>query len=528
MRSARFPFRWLGPILGMLLLASCATLKQDAPRGTPSHALAPDPTAPLGVLSAQHLQATGSASAFRLIDSGQAALAARMALIEQARHSLDIQYYIFRADTSGKLMMDALIRAAERGVRVRLLLDDMYSPDNEPTLIGLDAQPRIQVRLYNPFNVRGNSPLGRFMEFVSGDGRVNRRMHNKLFLADNHFGITGGRNIGDEYFQADASIAFRDLDVLATGPVVRELSEAFDRYWNADRVVTTRALPDTASPRKQLRDALAQDVAALRESQSDSLNVFRRIDALGPAEGPGWGRWTAGRAEVLIDAPGKTDKAVKRADLPINLLLRQGMETHRELLIASPYFVPGEEGVEWLRQIASRPGVSVSVLTNSLATTDVAVVHAGYSGYRRPLLEAGVKLYELKPRKERRAWGPHLLRGSSRASLHGKAVVFDRESAYVGSMNLDPRSVVLNTESGLILYGAAIAGQVADFIEQAMHPERSYRLTLDRANEASAPELVWHDQQPGGEVLHHREPRTGAGLRTYIKALSLLPIEADL
>lgn len=528
MRSAQILIRWLGPVLGLLLLASCATLKQDAPRGTPSHALEPVPTAPLGVLAAQHLHATNSASAFRLIDSGQAALAARMALIEQARHSLDIQYYIFRADTSGKLMMDALIRAAERGVRVRLLLDDMYSPDNEPTLIGLDAQPHIQVRLYNPFNVRGNSPLGRFMEFVTGDGRVNRRMHNKLFLADNHFGITGGRNIGDEYFQADETVAFRDLDILAAGPVVRELSAAFDRYWNAERVITTRALPDTGSTRKELRDALTREVAALRENQSESLSGFQRIDALGPEPGTGWGPWTAGEAEVLIDDPGKTDKGVKRDDLPIHRLLRHGMEARQEVLIASPYFVPGKDGVEWLRQIQGRPGVSVRILTNSLAATDVAVVHAGYSRYRRPLLSEGIQLFELKPRKERLAWGPHLLRGSSRASLHGKAVVFDRQIAYVGSMNLDPRSVVLNTESGLLLRGAAIAGQVAEFIEQAMRPERSYRLALETVDDAAAPVLVWHDQQSNGTQRHRHDPRTGASLRAYIKALSWLPIESEL
>ncbi len=511
-----------------MLLTSCATLREDVPRGKPSMALAPDPAAPLGVLSAEYISATGGASAFRLLDSGQAALAARMALIEQARHSLDLQYYIFRSDTAGKLMMDALIRAAERGVRVRLLLDDMYSPENEPTLIGLDAQPRIQVRLFNPFRVRGNSPLGRFMEFLTSDGRVNRRMHNKLFLVDNHFGIAGGRNIGDEYFQADDAVAFRDLDVLATGPVVQELSRAFDKYWNAEQVVTTRALPRGSESRQTLRDALKLEVAALRTRQADSLTGFQRIDVLGAAHGSGWGPWTGGAAEILIDEPGKTNKEVKKSDLPVGQLLRHGRDVRRELLIASPYFVPGEKGVEWLRQIQMQDGVKVRVLTNSLAATDVAVVHAGYAKYRRPLLAAGVQLYELKPLRVPQVWGPHLIKGSSRASLHGKAVVFDRKVAYVGSMNLDPRSVVLNTESGLLLHGEALVGQVADFIEQALQPSRSYRLSLGQVDEAGEPALLWHDQRVDGEVIHPFDPRTSAVLRGYINVLSLLPIEGEL
>lgn len=529
MRSGQALIRWLGPILALLfLLPACATLKQGVPPGKPSYAMAPDPTAPLGVLAAAHLKASASPSAFRLVESGQAALAARMALIEQARHSLDLQYYIFRADTSGKLLIDALIRAAERGVRVRVLLDDMYSPDNESTLIGLDAHPRIQVRLYNPFKVRGNATLGRLMEFLTGDGQVNRRMHNKLFLADNHFGITGGRNIGDEYFQANSAVAFRDLDVIAAGPVVEALSVAFDTYWNAEQVVTTRALPGRNETRHELRDALRREVTELRANLSDSLDGFQRLDALGASGGDGWGAWTGGYAEILIDSPAKTLDAVSRAELPVTRLLHHAQAVRRELLIASPYFVPGKQGVEWLRQIQQKEGVQVRVLTNSLASTDVAVVHAGYARYRRPLLEAGVELYELKPQKVRSAWGPRLIQGSSRASLHGKAVVFDRSVAYVGSMNLDPRSAILNTESGLLLHGEALVGQVAEFIEQALAPARSYRLSLGPYEDTANSQLRWHDQRPGGELVHTVEPNTGALLRGYIHTLSLLPLEGEL
>ena len=514
-------------LLALSLLAGCATLREDVPRGKPSYALSPNPAAPLAGLAAGHLKATSSPSAFRLLESGQSALAARMALIERARYSLDLQYYIFRSDTSGKLMMDALIRAAERGVRVRLLLDDMYSLENEPAIIGLDANPRIQVRLYNPFKVRGNTPLGRLAEYVAGDGRVNRRMHNKLFLADNYFGITGGRNVGDEYFQADQEVAFRDLDVLATGAIVEKLSESFDRYWNAPQAITARALPKYV-PRRQLSEELKQDVTLLRAGMTEQMAGFLNLDVLGTGQESGWGPWTGGVAELVVDDPAKTDKAVKQADLPVNQLLHHGMEVRRELLIASPYFVPGNKGVEWLRQMRHRDGVKVKVLTNSLAATDVAAVHAGYARYREPLLAAGVELFELKPLKERMVWGRQLLQGSSRASLHGKAVVFDRKVAYVGSMNLDPRSVVLNTESGLLLHGNLLAGQVARFIEEGMRPENSYRVAINPTAAEDGDALLWHDQRVDGEVIHRHDPRTNAILRGYINMLSILPIEGDL
>jgi putative cardiolipin synthase len=523
-------FRWLGLFVVLAaLLAGCATLREDVPPGKPSHALAPDPEAPLGRLAARHLASVGGASAFRLLESGQAALAARLALIEQARHSLDLQYYIFRNDTSGKLLMDALIRAAERGVRVRLLLDDMYSPENEAVIVGLDAHARIQVRLYNPFRVRGNAPLGRFLEYLGGGGHLNRRMHNKLFLADNHFGITGGRNIGDEYFQADDAVAFRDLDVLATGAIVPELSAAFDRYWNAEQVVTARALPHDR-PRQELRETLRAEVTALRTGLNGKEDGLMALDVMGEAAGPGWRPWTAGRASVLMDDPAKTRDQVEAAHLPMQELLRQGTEVRQELLIASPYFVPRKKGVAWLRQIHANEGVRVRVLTNSLAATDVALVHAGYARYRLSLLDAGVELHELKPLRERGAWGPALASGSSRASLHGKAVVFDRKVAYVGSMNLDPRSVLLNTESGLLLYGEALAGQVADFIEQAMRPERSYLLAVRRVPDETgeSARLTWLDRRADGEVVHQTEPRTRLWLRGYIRALSLLPLEEEL
>lgn len=510
---------WLSLLL-LLYLTGCATLNPDAPKPV-SHVLPADPASPLAARALAGIAAAGGqGSAFRLLESGGAALAARLALIEGARHSLDVQYYIFRADTSGKLLVDALLRAAGRGVRVRLLLDDMYGGENEAAIIGLDAHENVEIRLFNPFHMRGDVPLGRALEYLA-EGSRGRRMHNKLFLADGHFGITGGRNIGDEYFQLDASLAFQDLDVLAAGPVVAELGAAFDRYWNAGPAYPARGLPKPA-PRGQLMREVRAEAEAVRDDAGARLAAVTAADALGPAPGSGWGPWSGAAYELLVDDPDKVTGALEGAVLPVDRLMRRGLETQRELLIVSPYFVPGDKGVDYLAELRRR-GVAVRVLTNSLAANDVAVVHAGYARYRRPLLRAGVELYELKPWKTRPLL-KSLRGGASRASLHGKAVVFDRQAVYIGSMNLDPRSVALNTEAGLLLRDTDLARQVARLAEQGMAPEYSYAVSLDTASDA----LTWRETQAGTPVSHASEPRAGLLLRGLIKLLSWLPIEEAL
>lgn len=508
----------------VVLLSGCATLRTDVAK-VPSHAVPPDPETPLGQL-ADALVAAPEASAFRLLESGGVALAARLAMIEQAHRSLDLQYYIFHADASGKLLTEALLRAADRGVRVRILLDDMYTAENEPAIVGLDHHANIEIRLYNPFHVRGNNPLGRLVQWLTDDGRVNRRMHNKLFLADNQLGITGGRNIGDEYFQLEDPRAFLDLDVLAAGEVVRDMSAAFDRYWNAEYSVPARALPKPA-PREVLLAETRERVRQYRHSVQDAFADYLCQDILSLEPGAGFGPWTPGRAEVLLDSPGKTEQAARAAELPAMRLLNLGLDARRELLIASPYFVPGKMGVDLLRHLHGR-GVAVGVLTNSLAANDVALVHAGYARYRVPMLLAGIRLHELKPLSQAPAVRLGLGSGSSRASLHSKALVFDRKTVYIGSMNLDPRSVLLNTEAGLVIRSDALAGQVADFIERAMAPERSYRVRLNPDSDMRVDALRWHETVNGREVIHDREPRTGGWARLLIDIMSGLPIESQL
>lgn len=506
------------------LLSACATLRSDVPR-VASHALAPDPAAPLGRLAERLAEPQGSPR-FRLLESGQAAFAARLALAEKARHSLDLQYYLFHADTAGRLMVDALLRAADRGVRVRVLLDDVDTAESEQAIIALDTHRNIQIRLYNPFTVRGNSPLGRAVEYLNDRDRLNRRMHNKLFLADNQFGITGGRNIGDEYFQVENEVAFRDLDVLALGAPVRSMSAAFDAYWNSVHSIPARAIPFEGPRRLLLRDSRVA-LAEHRDQVESRMAAYRSLDALGPDPAPGLGPWSPGQAELLLDDPDKTAGQAPARELPLTRLLRLGQEAKEEVLIASPYFVPGKLGTDFLAQLRKR-GVRVRILTNSLAANDVAIVHAGYARYRLPLVLSGVELHELKPVKEAPVARITSVKGSSRASLHSKALVVDRQVAYVGSMNLDPRSALLNTEAGLILRSPELAGQVARYIEADMSRQRSYLVKLDPEGTAEERSLIWLDSQRGKEEIHRQEPGVGLLRKLLIDSLGLLPLEEDL
>ncbi len=505
------------------LLSACATLRVDTPREV-SRALAPDPGTPLGQIAGLLLD-PGQVSAFRLLESGRAALAARLALAQQATRTLDLQYYLFHADISGRVLADALLKAADRGVRVRVLLDDIDTAAREEALIALDAHRNVQVRLFNPFHVRGNAPLGRALEFLGDKERLNRRMHNKLFLADNHFGITGGRNIGDEYFQVEHDVAFRDLDVLATGQVVRDMSNAFDTYWNSEHSVPAGAIPFDG----KRRELFAERRAALQTYRDEVLGYmgpFLDLDTLSGGPVPGLGPWTPGQAELVLDDPDKTAGG-GAGEPPIARLIRMSQEARREVLVASPYFVPRKKGTDLFARLTGR-GVRVRVLTNSLAANDVGVVHAGYARYRLPLLAAGVEIHELKPARETPGVRIVTTRGSSRASLHSKAMVVDREQAYVGSMNLDPRSAWLNTEGGLLLRSPELAGQVARFIEAGMSPELSYAVRIDPDGDPSEDRLIWLEEQGGKAVRHDHEPRTGLLRRLFIGLIGLLPIEDEL
>jgi putative cardiolipin synthase len=514
--------------LAVLLLAGCApTLNLDAQR-LASQALSSQADSLLkGQLSGW---IPPGESGFHLLQSGQAALAARLALAQRATRTLDVQYYLFHNDTTGKMVAAALLAAADRGVRVRLLIDDIDTADKELGLATLNAHPNIQVRLFNPFHTRSTSLLVRGWQALRESVRLNRRMHNKVFIADSQLGITGGRNIGDEYFGAGHDLAFVDLDVVAAGAVVDALSQSFDQYWNSVAAVPASALPVTASDKRLQRTT--RRLNQFRARQLDS-EYGRALTAADPMPGllTGTIPWHVARADLIVDPP---EKVLNHSKSPSRLLAGQlaglWVNPTRHALIVSPYFVPGAVGMAYFDYWRSQ-GVQVDVLTNAYAASDVPVVHAGYANYRIPLLEAGVHLYELKPVAEPIGGRLRDLRsGSSRASLHAKTFVFDDAHVFIGSFNFDPRSALLNTEMGLVIHSPELAREVTDMAEDAMRPERSFRprLIVETVGGKIVRRLQWTDVHQGNPRTFDFEPDTTPFQRGLLRILQALPIEEYL
>src|SRR5258706_7666209 len=429
-------------------VGGCASLPDTAAR-EPSSALAHPAASRLGRALAPAIRAHPGRSGIYSLGDGRDAFAARVLLARAAERSLDVQYYILRADTTSGLLCEALWQAAERGVRVRLLLDDNNTSGLDDALAALDAHRNIEVRLFNPYSSRS----WRLGELATDFSRLNRRMHNKSFTADNRATIVGGRNLGDEYFGAEGTVEFADLDVLAVGAVVPEVSASFDAYWNSASAFPVAALikPAEAQAAARVREAWARlyerpgaprYVAALRSTALVQQLVAGNL----PLE---WGT-----ARVVSDDPAKVLHPPERQDLHMLPRLQAALgKPARELDLVSPYFVPTADGSAALRALAER-GVKVRVLTNSLAATDVAPVHAGYAKYREELLRAGVRLYELKPTaKVERDDHP----GGSDASLHAKTFAVDRSRIFVGSFNFAPRSARLNTELGVVVERVRLA-----------------------------------------------------------------------
>jgi putative cardiolipin synthase len=506
---------------GLLLVTGCASLPSQVER-TESYALRDTGMTRLAVEGASLLKAHPGQNGFRLLPDGVDALLARIALADAAERSLDAQYYIWHGDLTGRHFVHALLRAADRGVRVRVLLDDIGTAADDETLLHLDAHPQVEIRLFNPVASR----LFRRASTLGDFARVNRRMHNKAFIADNQAAILGGRNIGDEYFGAHAGVAFGDLDVLTMGPVVSDVSTAFDEYWNSPLSYPVTALLGRSSDATALA-ALRAELAAFIETQRTSPYVTRASVQLAELLAASAKDYFWGTARLLYDDPAKISRP--RDDASGHLVTQFGglaSRSEKELLLISPYFVPGEKGTAWLSGLAQR-GVRVTVLTNSLAATDVTGVHAGYQRYREALLEAGVQLYELKPAApDLPARRDKTSSGSSRASLHAKTFVFDRRTVFIGSMNLDPRSLELNTEIGLVCESPRLAEELTGTLEQKLD-DIAWRLerTVDASGQAR---IVWLEKNADGLAKRFEEPEAGAWRRFSVWFLSLLPIEPQL
>ena len=512
----RRPWPWLSAALATLA-AGCVSLPPLAGR-EPSTAFADTGATPLGRALAPRLARHPGKTGIYPLKLPADAFAARALLAARAQRSLDVQYYIWRGDETGMLLAEALWRAAERGVRVRLLLDDHGTTGLDRVLAALDAHPNIEVRLYNPLMHRGV----RALNFLTDFSRANRRMHNKSFIADNQAAVVGGRNVGDEYFGAGGGVVFKDLDVLAVGAAVRAASRAFDLYWNSDSAYPAASILEPAGA--GARALLEEQFAAAHASPAarDYLKALRdtplATQLVGGALPLEWAQ-----AQLVCDDPAKTLAGGEQGELLLlPQLLRLAGPVEKRFDLVSPYFVPGDQGTVNLAALARR-GVQVRILTNSLAASDVAAVHAGYAKRRADLLRAGVRLYELKPTpvaektKDKDALG-----GSSSASLHAKTFAVDGERVFVGSFNFDPRSARLNTEMGLVIASPELARQVAAAFDADI-PRQSWEVRL--AEDGS---LYWIERTPSGEKRYDSEPGVSLLKRLGVGILSLLPIEGLL
>ena len=522
-RSLRAASRFKTPRRRVLALSLVAALWGCSPLPTlpgrsESQALNNTQDTRLGRAAAQQQQAHPGKTGVLALPEGREAFATRMLLAAAAERSLDVQYYIWHPDLTGSLLMEALHEAAERGVRVRLLLDDNNTQGLDTVLAALDSHANIEVRLFNPFMQRD----WRWLGYLSDFSRLNRRMHNKSFTADNQATILGGRNIGDEYFDAGQEVSFIDLDVLAVGTVVPQVSADFDRYWASASAYPVASLLPATGP-QALAD-LAQRDAQVRANPTAEpyLSALTRSDFVRRlVAGELALEWTAVR--LVSDDPAKgLGQIGPKAQMSQRLIEKLGKPT-QELLLVSPYFVPTASGTQALTDL-SASGVAVSVLTNSLAATDVPAVHAGYAKRRHALLAGGVKLFEFKPERGeavRSRPSDRGLAGSSGASLHAKTFAVDRRRIFVGSFNLDPRSAALNTESGLVIDSPTLAAGVADAFENRLAAQ-SYTLRLDEAGQ-----IEWQDRPAATAPtrLHHTEPQTPLWKRLMVKLLAWLPIE---
>jgi putative cardiolipin synthase len=514
MRDRFGSLRVLAALVLGALVAGCASLPPLDGRVATTAAVDTGATR-LGRSIAPEAAAHPGRSGVYALGTSLDAFAARVHLANVAEATLDIQYFLWRNDYAGTLLAEAVWRAAERGVHVRVLIDDINTAGLDVWIAALDAHPRIDVRLYNPLVHRST----RSLDFLADFARVNRRMHNKSFTADNQATIVGGRNVGDEYYGAGDAIEFTDLDVVAVGPIVREVSAAFDLYWNSGSAYPAATLlpppPDGAHAGLEAAfDAMRNDPAAARflAALRDSPDVRALVSSRLPFE------WT--RVRLVRDDPRKTLDATADAQLLLLTSLLPAIgRPERSFDLVSPYFVPGDEGTAALVAQAQR-GVSVRVLTNSLAATDVAAVHAGYAKRREALLRAGVRLFEFKPTAARPRSGARTsgIAGSRAAALHAKTFAVDGTRIFVGSFNFDPRSARLNTEMGLVIDSPALAGRLGRVLDDIADAAWEVRLGADGS-------LEWIERTAGGEVIHTVEPGTSAMRRAWIRTLALLPID---
>lgn len=521
-----------------VLLAACSSVpaRFNNPKPSSVALLHPEDTR-LGVQFDGAARQRGGESAFRIISVGVDGFLTRAQMIDAAEKTLDLQYFIFRGDETGRLLTDALMRAADRGVRVRVLVDDGDTVAGDEQISALDAHPNIEIRIFNPFVYRGHSKVRRTIEFIFNAPRLDYRMHNKLLIVDNAVALIGGRNIGNQYFQMDPDSQFADDDVFAGGPIAMQLSTTFDEYWNSRFAVPAAVLDRKQRSRRALTERRVQATERperhMEPLKTDGVDYVARLASGEPYAGIVSGRlplvWA--RAQVISDSPDK--KNVDRGELPGRLMAEQVLKAastaQSELLMITPYLVPAPDELAAVQDLRGRK-VRVGILTNSLNSTPDLIAQAGYVKFRVQLLQEGVELYEIRS-----------LLGSTRGSgetalvsrygnygLHAKLLVFDRKRIFIGSMNFDQRSKHLNTEIGLIIDSPELAEQTVTRFDHMVRPDNVYAVAWREAAIGVPAHLVWDTRENGNAVEYTQEPARSSWQRFDLRFLSWLPLDREL
>jgi putative cardiolipin synthase len=501
-------------------MAGCASIDFDYPR-VESHAFTDTAETQLGRQVAPYVATKPEKqSGFYPVNDGIEALASRLLMAGRAEKSIDVQYYLIKNDIVGRTFIYSLVQAADRGVRVRLLVDDMFTSGYDVGLAALDSHPNFEIRIFNPFH-RGS--VGKVKSAVTGFGRINRRMHNKSFTIDNQITLIGGRNIADEYFGAREDAKFGDLDVVAVGPIVQEVSAMFDTYWNHETALPVAAfIKELENPEATLTELKARLAKAPHEAERSKYAeaVRSRIPRFVESDKDVF-EWAP--YQLVVDSPDKGIKAKAKAgevELITTPLIESLRSAKEELVLVSPYFVPLKSGIKGLSKLQAG-GVNITIITNSLAANNQFTVHGGYAPSRKPLLAAGVKIYEVRPDAE--VSGTEFVNASgAKATLHTKAFIVDRSHVFIGSFNFDPRSANINTELGVIIHDPDLAELYSKQIEKNLSSQ-TYEVFLNEKGK-----VRWRGYEDGKEIIYDKEPNTTWGQRFSAGFVRLLPIRSQL
>ena len=506
-------------LLMVLVLVGCTPSTELAPRPPSSHALKNYRSTELGKTIETEVSRHPRKSGFNVIPYGRDAFTARIAMTDLTEKTLDLQYYLWEQDETGRLLALHTLRVADRGVKVRILLDDIGLQGRDSMLAAMDAHPNIEIRIFNPFSSRG---LHAF-DFLTDMDRVNHRMHNKTVIMDNAFAIVGGRNIGNHYFGVSDDINFRDLDIGAVGPIVRDVSHMYDYFWNgkwsvpiASLVNKHYTLEDLKKERQKLEAQVKKDYYPYplavdeKQLQHDMRTILKHAV------------WAKG--EVIWNDPAQMKRDRENQTKTMLVKLRKRFDhLHKSFLAENPYFVPQKKGAQRLIALRER-GVRIRILTNSLRANDVLATYAGYTEYRKELLQHGIELYELRDDAgASRIINRSAVKAEVRTGLHAKVMLFDKKDVFVGSFNLDPRSSVINTEGGLYVHSPALVKRIEVFMAKGIDLRNAYRLGLDAKGD-----ITWTTIENGKKVTYTSEPDVSAWDKVKVNLMQLLPIEEQL